>query len=298
MARRSKATVEAPVEEQNTEATEAPAEESNKESSEDTFDLTDFQNAANAAADEADESTGELALAAIEPVNAAYREIDGLKGKNAARNWLDEQMKHYLVVEKNAQKARSYIDLKDKLSPGSKSGGTKAPADPTQAFVQKYAALNLAVNELQSNVPEGVSEDWQEQVNKLLSEVEPQVKEMRDYLNSEDSDAEAPEVHAVVKKAFNFTKRGVGRGGKPRDPNAPRRDVVKHIEEAFADQPKGTFLTVGEIAKFRSSEYGDDKPSPGAISARLFPKGKEPYHENGIQGTHDEGKPRGATKTA
>lgn len=51
----------------------------------------------------------------------------------------------------------------------------------------------------------------------------------------------------------------------------PRRNVVAHLEQVFAPLASGTFLTIAQIVKTRSDEYGDDRPSPGAISARLFP---------------------------
>jgi hypothetical protein len=50
-----------------------------------------------------------------------------------------------------------------------------------------------------------------------------------------------------------------------------RRDIGKHVQYVFAALPAGTFLTINEIRKIGSPEYGDSAPSAGAISARLFP---------------------------
>ena len=71
-----------------------------------------------------------------------------------------------------------------------------------------------------------------------------------------------------------------------------RRDIGAHIASAFAELPDGTFLTVREIRRHRSDEYGDEFPSAGAISARLFPSsgrctvpGVEPgENERGVRG--------------
>ena len=73
---------------------------------------------------------------------------------------------------------------------------------------------------------------------------------------------------------------------------ATRRDIGAHIVSAFAGLPEGAFLTVREIRAHRSDEYGDEFPSAGAISARLFPSsgrctvpGVEPgENERGVRG--------------
>lgn len=51
-----------------------------------------------------------------------------------------------------------------------------------------------------------------------------------------------------------------GRGG---------RSIAEHIRQAFAAQEPGTFLTVAQIRNHVSTEYGDTKPSAGAIQAAL-----------------------------
>lgn len=56
-----------------------------------------------------------------------------------------------------------------------------------------------------------------------------------------------------------------------RTPGRPRRDIGAHIVNAFANKPPGTFLTINQIRTTSSPEYGDELPSAGAISARLFP---------------------------
>jgi hypothetical protein len=261
-------------------------------------DLGPFQEAATAAVEEADESTGELPEEAIASVNKVYREIEGVKGKNQARGWLDEQMKA-AIIGKDITRARTFVMLKDNLSAGSGTAGPKAPADPTQAFIQKVAALRLATDEVTSNVPEGVGEDWSTKADELLASLADEVESFRAYQASEDADAEQPEVSPVVRQAFKFAAgRGSAGGGGSRVAGGPRRDIEKHLIQVFDGLDVGSFMTVNEIAKAHSTEYGDDRPSAGAVSARLFPKGREPYAKNGLQATNEDGKVRGATKVA
>ncbi|WP_409332795.1 DUF262 domain-containing protein [Trujillonella humicola] len=78
----------------------------------------------------------------------------------------------------------------------------------------------------------------------------------------------------------------------PRRAGSGRRDIGAHIASAFEGLPDGAFLTVREIRAHRSDEYGDEFPSAGAISARLFPSsgrctvpGVEPgADERGVRG--------------
>lgn len=258
-------------------------------------DLTDFISAAQAAVSEADGSTGSVPEAEVAKVNDAYRALDGLKAKNKARSWIEEQMIEAINDAKNIQLARSFVELKNGLSAGSSSRAERTPADPTAAFVQRVAAVQLAAQLVSQKVPEGVSEDWSQQVAALMDEVAPQVEEYRKYVESDDEDAEQPDVSPVVRQAFKFAA-GKASGTRVVSYSGPRRDTEKHIVQVFENLEPGTFLTVNEIAKAKSTEYGDDNPSSGAVSQRLFPKGKPPYNDNGVQALAEEGKPRGAVK--
>jgi len=64
---------------------------------------------------------------------------------------------------------------------------------------------------------------------------------------------------APAGKKINYTRTYAG----------PKRSIVEHIREAFAAQKKGAFLSVTEIAKFDSKEYGQAHPSSGAVNAAL-----------------------------
>lgn len=286
-------TDETVVEEPTTEAIEASTEETPAPEA----DLTEFKAAANQAVSEADESTGDLPASAIDAVNKVYRDIDGVKGKNTARSWIEAEMKA-AIVGKDIMKARAFVTLKDGLSAGSGSSSPKAPADPTQAFVQKVVALRLALDEVVGTVPEGVDESWADKADELIGSLADEVTAFRAYSVSEDADAEQPEVSPVVRQAFKLASGRASAGGGTRVSGGPRRDIEKHLHQVFADLEIGAFLTVNEIAKASSTEYGEDRPSAGAVSARLFPKGREAYAANGLQATNEEGKVRGATKVA
>jgi hypothetical protein len=103
----------------------------------------------------------------------------------------------------------------------------------------------------------------------------------------------------VVRTAFKAAQ-GKGTGGSRGGSNGgPRKDIGKHIREAFESREAGEFLTIAEIAKFASSEYPEgNPPSQGAVSARLFPtsgkctvEGVEPVDKDGSN-------PKGARKAA
>lgn len=296
------------VEESGTEGTEEAAVEATDEGTEETateapakeeaapVDLGPFQAAAEEAVSSADDSTGDPTEESINNLNKVYREIDGVKGKNQARSWLEDQMKS-AIVGGDIVKAKTYVMLKDGLSAGSGGGAPKAPADPTVAFTYKVVALRLALYEVASNPAEGVNENWSEQADKLEAELADDVQKYRDFLASDDEDAEAPEVSPVVRQAFKLAQ-GKGSGGGSRVTGGPRRDIEKHLIQVFENEPAGAVLTVNEIAKRQSTEYGDDRPSAGAVSARLFPKGRDAYSANGIEAFAEEGKSRGARKTA
>lgn len=299
MARQNKTKASDKTETKTTE--ETPVTEETK--TEDTpVDLTAFQGAVTEALTEADESTGELPEAAVAKVNEQYRALEGQKPKGAARTFLEEQMLE-AVGNLDAVKARSYSDLKAKLTAG--GGGSKsekAPADPTAAYVQQVAALRLAYTLKVDSKPEAVAEGWEAKVDEVLSETAEQVEAYKAWQTAEVPEGEekpdAPEVSPVVRQAFKLsTGKGGGRVGGG-NASGVRRDTGKHIASAFAEVEVGTFLTIAEIAKHKSAEYGDSTPSQGAISARLFPtttvEGVEPVEKAAIDGKN----PKGARKVA
>jgi hypothetical protein len=224
-------------------------------------DLGPFQEAATAAVEEADKTTGDLSEEVIDSVNKVYREIEGVKGKNQARAWLDEEMKA-AIMGKDIFRARSIVNLKDGLSAGSGSSGPKAPADPTTAFVQKVVALRLATDEVIGNVPEGVSEEWTGKADELLASLADDIASYRAYVASTDEDAEAPEVSPVVRQAFKLASGRGSSGGSGRVAGGPRRDIEKHLIQVFEGLEDGAFLTVNEIAKAPPPSTATTGPAP------------------------------------
>lgn len=199
-------TVETPTEATEAPATEAPAEVP--------VDLSAFQAAVNDGMEDADPTTGVPTPVVTEAVNVAYRELESLKAKNAARAWLDQQMLG-AVTEQSITKARYFVDLKNGLSAGSAARATKAPADPTEAFVARVAALGLAQDIVTNSVPEGVSDDWSEKVSALVEQVGTQVDDYKAWTEAEGDDkGDEPEVNAVVKAAFKLARgRATSTGG-------------------------------------------------------------------------------------
>lgn len=285
-----------PTEGTEPEATPTESTEGTEPKAEVEIDLTDFQKVTGEAVDARDESTGEVPAEQIDKVNTAYRALDGIKPKNAAKNWLEEQMKA-AIGDLNVQLARAYSMVKDNLSAGS-AKSEKAPADPTVAFVNKVAAHNIALSLVQGNVPEGVEgEKALAQASELSTSLAEQVTQYQTWLDNEAEDkGDAPEVSPVVRSAFKLAAGKASGGGRVSGGSGVRRDISKHIQAAFADAEPGAFLTVAEIANHKSEEYGDDSPSQGAVSARLFPASGKCTVEGIEPVPATDGKPRGARK--
>lgn len=276
MARRNTSTTEAEstsTTEETTSTTETP------------IDLTDFKSVVDGAGKDAD--SGEVNEDALKSVTTAYRELDGVKAKNAAKDHIETSMKEAILGD-NGPLAKSYVLIRNAMTAGS-SKAPAAPKDPTEAFVAKVAVLMAAQEVLNGNVPEGVNEGWVEQAETLAASL---TADAQKVLNAGDD--EEIEVGADARKVVKLASgRGVSGGSTF---TGTRRDVGKHIAEAFDSQPSGAFLSVNEIVKFKSAEYGDDSPSSGAVSARLFPKSGNPKLPEGISAAHPDGQSRGATK--
>jgi len=273
----------------DTPSTEAPAAEAKPEVP---VDISSFTAVVDSILPEADTTTGDLSVEALAKTTEAYRALDGQKNKNAARDSIETAMREALMND-NGPLGKSYVLIRKSLS----AGTTKAPAkptDPTEAFVSKIATLVAAQSVASAKVPEGVGENWVEQVNDLV----PQLVEQANQLIALEDGVDVPEsITADAKKVAKLAAgRTVASSGGP-SYSGPRRSTEKHILSAFADLQSGDFLTVNEIANKKSEEYGDDKPSSGAISARLF---NSPTAIEGIVAVkaeeHPDGKSRGARK--
>lgn len=288
---------------ETTEATEAPATETPAEP-----DLTAFTEALDAAIESRDSTTGDVPEANVEPVVLAYRKLDGLKAKNAAKRLVEEAMKT-AMTDSNLSLARANLEISKRLTSGPVSSGSSTrepakPVDPTEAYVELVSGLVLAAQLVQEAQPEGVAESWAEQVQTQVSEAGEKAEAFRAWFTSDAEDkGDAPETPAFVQAAVKLAlgksaKVGATRRASSASPfTGERRDVGEHIKSAFEGVEVGTFLTVAEIRKHTSAEYGQDSPSAGAVSARLFPKSGKVTIPGVEPGTNDKGV-KGATKVA
>jgi hypothetical protein len=253
--------------------------------------FADFETAANTAVDGRDSNSGDLTAESVDAVKAAYKALPNAATKTKARNWLEEGMKTALTEGLDAVKARAFMVLggEVKSAGGHRDSVIKAPVDPTEEHVARITAMYLAISMVP--VAEGVADDWSAQVSTKANELGEQVNTYREYLNALDvhnantdenkGDGPAePEVDSIVANAAKLARgRQIGRTRKapsgakgdstPRvgSYNGPRRNVRTHIAQVFENVPVGTFLKIGEIANATSTEYGDDHPSSGAVTA-------------------------------
>lgn len=282
MARRSssKASTEAPdttteetavstaTEEVQPEAAEKPTEAK-------PINLDAFTASVDAAYDTRDTTTGTVPEGPLAEVTKAYRDLDGVKAKNAGKNLVNERLKAR-VNELDIVGGKAYMMISEALTAGAGAKAERPPADPTEAFVQRYAAIALGLSLL--TIPEGVDEASattraQEQVESLRGAAQ-------EYMvwaqAPEDSRGDEPEVVGTVKQAVKLAMgktAKVGGGGRVGGSHeGPRHSIEEHIRQTFADEEPGTFKSIAEIRNFKSEEYGDTPPSAGAISARLFPQ--------------------------
>lgn len=284
--------------------------------------------------DERDATTGEPSTKQYGEVGAAYGAFASRAGQNAAIAWLNTKMQEKLLEAGTTNpgafvEARTYLELSNHVkSIGQvKETITKQPVDPTELHVARVAALLLSPNFVA--VPDGVKDNWQElareKANSLHEAAGTYIAWMRkqEALTDEEraaqseEDSAEPVVDDIVKRAAQVAAgRGVG-GAAPRKrapkgegatsaPRTPyegtRRDIGEHIKSAFEGVEVGAFLTVGEIVKHVSSEYPEgpeNRPSQGAVAARLFPKSGNCTIENVRPEGPAQGRShKGAVKTA
>lgn len=287
-----------------TSTDEAQAEEDRHEQ-----ELQAFIAAADAAAEAADED-GHLNGDQLAPAVNAYRAItSGAKGKNKAKAYVADQMKAALTSGPDGySKAMAWNSIQDSiLSAPTKAAAEAKPVvkvDPSEAFAERVAALVIAQSLVEGNQPEDVDADkFQAALDRFVEQFQAEAEALYTYETSpQEEGAEAPQASPVAKAAVKLAQNKAVRKGAGRKSSAggstyagPRRDVGKHILNAFADKASGTFLKISEIRAVRSDEYGDDAPSAGAVSARLFPASGKCTVEGITPGTDSAGN-RGAYK--
>jgi hypothetical protein len=251
-------------------------------------DLTAFQSAAQAAVDTADKTTGKFADpdAAFASVQEQYNSLPAAKDKAAARKWTNDRMRELMAVgeSQNFPAASAFSQLRDSLkSEKVKVATPKAPkvtVDPVETHRERVLAVRLANALVSNDKPEGLPEDFADQVKANLAAAQADVNAYAAFVASTDENKVAPEgtpdwVVAGFKiaagKAAGKTKAAKSSGGASRSYEGPTRNVGAHIQEIFSGLPVGTTLKVSEITNRASSEYTAESggPSSGAVSSRL-----------------------------
>ena len=277
-------TTEAPA---STEATEAP------EAPEAPIDLGPFQTVVGEVVTTRDGTTGEITSEEADRAKASYNELDGIKPKNAAKKWAQEQMME-AVNKLDGQLARAFAMVGESLVATGKASTPSTPADPMAAQVAKEASITLAFQLVVAKRPEGFDEA---KVAESVAAAAEDVSKMQAWLdNTAEDKGDAPDVSPVVRAAFKLATGKASGGGRTSGGSGPRADIAKHIGEAFAEHPSGHVLKVSEIANFKSSEYPTGNASQGAISARLFPPSGKCTVEGIVPLEKDDSNPRRASK--
>lgn len=281
-------------------APEAAAPEAKPE-----VDLSEFEAAVQAAIDSRDPSTGTVPEAQADAVKTAYQALS-VGGKSKSKTHLLNVMTAGVEGgDLSTAMAASQLQkvLVPKASGSSKPKEEKAPADPNEAVATQLAILRTAFVYLQDNLPEGAElEAVKAKTAELGTTAGEQLAGYLEWLGRDEpaegtEDAAEPDVSTVTKKAAKLvlTKvRVATSGGGGSSYSGPRRSVSTHITQVFEGKASGDFMSIAEIANASSEEYGSDKVSSGAVTARLFPTEGECSLTDVKPGTQD-GK-RGAIK--
>lgn len=232
--------------------------------------------------------TGAISDEVLATVQSAYTELHGdRKAQNAAKGFLAEELSNAVGLADDPDqmataicKARSFLAVQkaiEETKPAAKA--PKAPVDPTEDFVNRYATLNLAVLAAFNSVPEGVSEDWPTKSEELENSLQDGLRSYMGWLaTAEDERGDEPEVSEIVKDAVKMAQGKSVTGRRKTATGAPRAafegergDIAKHIAQAFASVPVGGTLSVSQIvaADSKGAGYDGRKPSQGAVSSRL-----------------------------
>jgi hypothetical protein len=285
----------------------APAKAEAEDTSEHEASVQAFITAADTAAEASDTSTGTVPEADLDNLSNLYRDITGgVKFKNQARTHLSDKMVEALEDEAGYHLARAYNNIQQEILTAAKKKAPSAPratVTAEQVFADRVAVIQIGLDALIDSAPDTLG-DWQS----LLPDVGDLSEQVTTWLEwnalPEAEQGDEPELGAIAKAAAKValgkapTKvRTASSGSASSGPTyeGPRRNVAAHILNAFADKASGTFLSVAEIRATKSEEYGDDAPSAGAISARLFPKSGKVSVEGIIPGENEKGV-NGATK--
>lgn len=199
------------------------------------------------------DNVAELDFSDDTAIQAVYGQTDRA-GKAAIRAHLTKLQEKAVMVDSDIVAAKRLFDLNGSLKTiPAKSDKT---VDLNQIVANRAVVLHFALNRLLSgkvlNVPEGVELD-----TSVIGDL---------FANSVALDWTDETDKAVT--ALQSVKWG----------NANKNDVAAHIAEWAQSVPTGTFGKISTIARFRSNEYGTDKPSDGAVAAHLFGNGEKAHN--------------------
>lgn len=274
-----------------------------------------------------DRATGVLPEVLNQGVIDEYAKLPGAKGKAAGRAWLEESMQESMVKGTTDgpdyfMKARTFMELNTKVTAAKaarQTAAAKPKVDPTEAHVERIAAMLLAPNLVP--VAADVEDGWAEKAEALVADLAEDTAKYRDWLAKKDEPVAegetalvAPEVNPVVIAAAKIAqgraagsvtrKASTGGTSTPRTSTAGSGhtgDIAKHLREAMDTVGVGEFMTIAQIVNVETSQYGGSapKPSPGAVAARLFPAKGECSIDFVRPEGKDEGHPvKGAVRIA
>lgn len=193
--------------------------------------------------DAAVKSTVEALVAGTPADESGYAALDR-SGKGRVRSAIEARSKSTIATADPTDPEAAMAALVEARRLAGIAEGLKsvrshaAPADPTVALANRIATLRLAADLLESGM-----------VGDEPIEFDPgTVRQIA--------------TRADVAVAYQLAEKSVTR-------SAPTHKVEEGLRIAFADEPVGTFLKVGEIAK-RWHAAGGPAGADGRIAARLF----------------------------
>lgn len=264
--------------------------------------------------DERDPGTGVLSDALKTEIKQKYIDLPAGQGKDSARQQVKEWVKSLIeasIVTLAGERARTFFLVQSECLNAKGAGAGTGSAvvkqvDPVEEYVNEVVALYIAPYLLPK--PEGTPDDVTAKVNARAEELFKHIAPYSQWLYGDpEQRGDEPEVPDEVRRAGRIAtgkatraastrKRAASGSGEattstPRASyNGPRRDVAKHVAEYFAGQPSGYVALMGEIAKFQSTEYGDDRPSSGAVTARIWPTSGNASTISGVEAVMKDGK--------